>query len=71
MRRDNSDQARKIEEMDAAFRQEKDRQSKNMNELLLLQKEVKDWKGKVEQLNGELVQTKEENHLLKTRMKQD
>lgn len=57
--------------MESALRQEKDRQSKNMNELLLLQKEIKDWKGKVEQLNGELVQTKEENHLLKTRMKQD
>lgn len=52
MKRENADQTRKIEEMDSAFRQEKDRQSKNMNELLLLQKEVKDWKGKVEQLNG-------------------
>ena len=47
MRRENSDHVRKIEEMDAAFRQEKDRQSKYMNELLLLQKEIKDWKGKV------------------------
>jgi hypothetical protein len=57
--------------MEGMIKQEKDKHGKNMNELLLLQKEAKEWRTKAEGLSGEVAQLKEENYMMKTRNKQD
>jgi chromosome segregation ATPase len=71
VRREREELGKRAEEYENAIRQEREKQSKNMNELLLMQKEVKDWRNKADQVAQELAQARDEVHLLKTRTKQD
>lgn len=69
LRRDREELIRRGEEVEAALRMEREKQSRHISEVLLLQKEAKDWRGKAELANEEAAKLKEECYQLRTRAK--
>lgn len=53
------------------YRMEKEKQAKQFNQILMLQKQAKDWKYKAESMQAQSVKLKDQVYQLKVRTKTD
>lgn len=70
-KKERNEMIQRYGEMENVMKQEKQRQGKIINELLMVQKQLKDNRQKVESLSKQMIQIKQESNFLKVKGRQE